>query len=172
MLMTFCKPITTQIHLENSTSYSGALTSESPTFSRNDITAGFYYQAIRITASVTGVYDIRSISNMDAYGSLYQPTFNPSDPLTNLVLRNDDGAGSVQFRISATLQAGSTCVLVFTTNAPNVQGSFVVTVTDPSRVGMVRIDGPVTASPSPASTSPSTTTKVTPTTRESNISFH
>ena len=121
-----------------------------------------------MTVSVTGVYVIRSISSIDAYGSLYQSSFNPLNPSANRVLQNNDDGGREQFLINTTLQAGITYVLVFTTNMPNVQGSFTVTVTGPSRVGLTRMDESSTVSLATSTT----TTKAAITTSEWNIKLH
>ena len=158
-----------RIRLENTTSYSGALTAGSLTYSRTGFAPGFFYEPIRVTVSVTGEYDIQSISNIDAFGCLYRSAFNPFNPLASLVLQDDSGGGRGQFRITTTLQAGITYILVFTTYSPNEQGPFTVTVTGPARVGLARIDGSSTPTTSAGTTSLSTTTKGNPVTSESDV---
>ena len=178
MLITLFETVTNQIHLDNTTSYSGALTAGSSTFSRANSAPGYFYEPIRVTVSVTGVYNIRSISNIDAYGYLYRSAFNPLNVSAHLVLKDDESGGNRQFLITTTLEAGVTYILVVTTYSPNQQGVFTVTVDGPARLGLTRIDGASTAttSASTASTStrtasPSTTTKVNPVTSESNVTL-
>ena len=172
VLVTFSTTMTHWIHLANTTSYTSTLTASSSTYSRTGFAPGFFFEALRVTVSVTGEYDIRSISNIDAYGSLYRSAFNPSNPMGNLVIQDDSGGGRGQFRITATLQAGVTYILVFTTYAPNEQGPFTVSVTGPTRVGLARIGGSSAATTSASTASPSTTsTRANPTTCESNITL-
>ena len=85
---------------------------------------------------MTGVYTVRSSSLIDAYGYLYQSTFNLGNLSENYLTEDDDSAGAGQFRLVFTGQPGATYVLVFTTFAADVQGPFTVTVTGPARATM------------------------------------
>ncbi|CAF4274969.1 unnamed protein product, partial [Adineta steineri] len=114
-------------------SYSGYLLSSSQSFARPDYSsAGYYYEAIRVTVHMSGRYSFTSISSYDTYGYLYNDPFNPSKPSRNLIASNDDGGINHQFRINATLQSGSTYVLVFTTFTTGETGSFSIAVTGPT----------------------------------------
>jgi hypothetical protein len=117
--------------------FSGALTATSPTFTRKDATGVFFYQTIRITAPTTGVYTIRSSSAaIDIYGYLYQSSFNPGSVLDNYLTYDDDSDGSLQFRIVWSIQTGNTYILVVTTHAQNMLAPFAITVSGPARVTM------------------------------------
>ena len=117
--------------------FSGELTAASPTFTRKDGTGIFFYQTIRITAPITGVYTIRSSGTaLDIYGYLYQSSFNPSSVLDNYLTQDDDSDGSLQFRIVWSIQPGITYVLVVTTHGQNVHAPFIITVSGPARVRM------------------------------------
>ncbi|CAF4124165.1 unnamed protein product, partial [Adineta steineri] len=114
-------------------SYSGYLLSSSQSFARPDYSsAGYYYEAIRVTVRTSGRYSFTSISSYDTYGYLYNDPFNPSKPSRNLIASDDDSGNSNQFRINATLQSGNTYVLVFTTYSTGVTGSFSIAVTGPT----------------------------------------
>lgn len=139
----------------NST-YSSALTNNSPMFARTSGAATFFYAAIRLTLYVTGVYTITSNSSMDAYGYLYANSFNASNVNYNLMAGDDDSNGAVQFRIVVNLQANINYILVFTTFSERVTGSFSVIVSGPYTVNLVPIN-------SMTSTSPTTTTQQTST---------
>lgn len=117
--------------------HDGALTAASATNTRKGGAGVFFYQPIRITVPLAGVYTIRSSSNViDAYGYLYQGSFNLGNLSENLLMEDDDSDGSGQFRIVFSGQPGITYVLVFTTFSSNVQGPFTVTVTGPARATM------------------------------------
>ena len=83
--------------------------------------------------STAGSYQIQSISGLDLYGLLYTSQFNPAVANGNLLKDNDDGAGSQQFLLSGYLSSG-TYVLVVTTFAQNVTGSFSISVRGPATV--------------------------------------
>ena len=113
-----------------------ALTAASSVFTRKDGAGVYFYQSIRLTASVTGLYVIRSSGTADVYGYLYQSSFNMLRPFENLLAEDDETGESWQFRIAASIQASNTYILVFTTYAPNTQATFAVTVTGPALVQM------------------------------------
>ncbi len=121
--------------------YSSALNSEDGSFSRpGGSTSGHYYEAIQIIADTTGTYIITSVSGMDTHGFLYNGTFSPSNPSTNLILRDDDGGVSNQFKLTAVLQAGVPYTVVISTHGVRVTGIFSVTATGPGNVSLNRIN--------------------------------
>jgi hypothetical protein len=101
--------------------YSDELTNSSEKYPGTDK----YYQAIQIMVNTTGTYTLSSISGMDSYGCLYQDTFNPFNLSTNQLLCNDDSVGN-QFKITYNLTVGVSYILIFTTYASNITGSFTV----------------------------------------------
>ncbi|CAF1233750.1 unnamed protein product [Adineta steineri] len=116
-------------------SYSGYLLSSSQSFARPDYSStSYYYEAIQVTVRTSGRYSFTSISSYDTYGYLYNDPFNPSKPSRNLIASDDDSGNSHQFRINATLQSGSTYVLVFTTLSTWQTGSFRIAATGPAPV--------------------------------------
>ena len=112
--------------------YSSALTTTSPKFARTGSgSALFYYEAIQVTISVTGNYTFRSNSNTDMYGYFYFNSFNPLNPLLNLLTSNDDSGGNFQFLLTTYLQTGTIYILVATTYSPSVTTSFSITRSGP-----------------------------------------
>ncbi|CAF4217803.1 unnamed protein product [Rotaria sordida] len=103
-------------------------------FTDGNFTGNHYYEAIQILVNTTGYYTFKSSSNLDAYGSLYQWEFDPSNPSRNLITQDDDSAGGRQFTFNAFLQAGVSYTLVFTTFGEGETGPFSVVATGPDTV--------------------------------------
>jgi hypothetical protein len=75
-------------------------------------------------------------------GYLYDSTFDPSNPLVNLITDNDDddsGFFSLQFRLEAFLLTGRTYILVVTSHRPSVTGTFSVSAVGPAPVSLTSI---------------------------------
>ncbi len=92
-----------------------------------------YYQAIQVLVNTTGTYDLSSRSYIDAYGCLYEGSFNPLSPFTNRVLCIDNYMG-IHLYIRYILQANVLYTLIFTTHDPNTIGPFMVVGTGPNKV--------------------------------------
>ena len=92
-----------------------------------------------MTTSTSGTYTLKSSSAIDTYGCLYQGSFDPSIPSRNLIACDDDGGGDRQFLITHSLLSGGPYVLVVTTYATNVTGSYSVIAGGPASVYMVSI---------------------------------
>ena len=91
-------------------------------------TPEYYYQSIRLHASVTGMYWIVSNSSIDTYGSLYDNSFDPNEPSINLILVDDDGAGSHQFKLVVVLESMMQYFLVVSTYDPFVTGPYSIVI--------------------------------------------
>ena len=132
---------------EVASTYRGSLSSNSARFVRAGQSSGvFYYQALQLTIRTTGEYTIRSDSLLDTYGYLYANSFDPSYPTQNLIAYDDDSGASGQFLFNATLGYGRTFVLVVTTYAQNITGSYLATAFGPSTIAFHLIPTPT---PSP-----------------------
>jgi hypothetical protein len=118
----------------------------------------FYYEAIQVRVPTTGLYSFRSISSLDAYGYLYENDFNPWDISSNLLTRDDDSGGSVQFLITYTLQSTGTYVLVFTTYSPGETTAFSIAGSGPAVVSFTRMEITWTNTPSIQTNRPTTQT--------------
>jgi hypothetical protein len=104
--------------------------------------SGHYYEAIQVIVNRTGTYELTSASynNMDTHGFLYNGTFDPLSPSTNLIMRDDDGAGNGQFKLTAFLEAGVPYTLVVTTHQAGITGPYSVVATGPGDVEFIPID--------------------------------
>ena len=104
--------------------YSGDTTGK-PVFNRpvsltalSTVGTAVHYETYSFVPATTGSYRIRSIAaglSWDNYVLVYQTSFNPASPLTNLVALNDDFGpfGSAGFRAQA-LTGGTTYIIVTT----------------------------------------------------------
>ena len=95
------------------TTYSSSLTVRSSTFCLVDpCVAAYYYEAVLLNVTASGLYTISSQSNMDTYGYVYSPTFDPRYMGFNVIGEDDQNGGNDQFSISLTLQAGGSYIVV------------------------------------------------------------
>ena len=76
---------------------------------------------------------------MDTYGYLYESSFDPSQPLRNLIAFDADSAGDRQFRIDHYLGSERKYILVVTTRDPGVTGRFSINVVGPALINLVPI---------------------------------
>lgn len=110
--------------------YSSSFTTSSKTYRRpnqNQTTeATFYYEHFNFTVPLSQYYDIVCFSLIDTYGSIYQNSFDPVSPYTNLLKYDDDSNGAAQFKLNVHLQAGTKYTLVVTAYTPNVIGAFTI----------------------------------------------
>jgi hypothetical protein len=110
--------------------YSNILTTNNEKFPNQNK----YYQAIEIVVTTSGYYTLSSVENIDGYGFLYQPYFDPFNPSYNLVAQDDQSGGNNQFRINAYLQAGVPYTLVFTTFGAGVTGPYSIVAYGPDEL--------------------------------------
>ena len=87
-------------------------------------------------ATVDGWYTFTSRSSFDAYGYLYNGSFDPFSPLINLRTFDDDSGNDRQFQIGHQLQSGHIYTLVITTYTPNDSGNFSITANGSAPVSM------------------------------------
>lgn len=112
--------------------YSHALTTNSFSYTRAGATGSYYYHAVEVRVNRTGDYTFRTSSGIqDTYGYLYQGNFYPSYPQYNLVTQDDDASGNNQFRLTATLRADITYIVVFTTYNQGATGPFEISASGP-----------------------------------------
>lgn len=123
------------------TTYAGELTHNSTTLYRIMSSRNQYYEALKITVSVSGNYTFNSISNIDTYGYLFMNEFNPLMLCDNLIEENDDAEEDIlQFQIQSELQYGITYILVSTTYQSNTTGKFSIDMLGPAKVNFVRMN--------------------------------
>ena len=97
--------------------------------------------------SASGVYSFTLSANFNSFLVLYQDSFNPSAPLQNALIANDDGGGGFNPAFTFNLTAGTTYIVVPTGFSNNDSGAFVGTITGPGTitpVGGVVVPEPAT----------------------------
>ena len=119
----------------------GNLTVESPTFGREGSNNPYYYKTYSFVAPSNGiatfeVTDAVLSDGADTYLYLYQNSFNPLSPATNLIASDDDGGVGLYSLISQSLIQGTTYVLVFTTFSSGSTGSFTLQSNPPIFAGI------------------------------------
>lgn len=107
----------------------GNLTTSSPTFTRPTTYGSFYYKTYTFEAPSTGIANFEVINatltdGADTYLYLYQNSFNPLNPATNLIASDDDSGIGLLSLISESITQGTTYVLVMTTYDPDFIGAF------------------------------------------------
>lgn len=118
---------------------SGAITSSDPTFTRpSDGTpptvlstqgVNVSYDLIPYTVTAPGLLTIvcSGSVNFDTYGFLYSPAgFDPLNPLTNVLVGDDDSGPGVNFAITYNFLAAGTYFLVVTTLKPASFGTYTI----------------------------------------------
>lgn len=134
------------------TSISGTVTA-GPTYVRSEDTDGpgayiattvgttVYYQTYSFTVSTSGSYTFQGCgtpSTFDVFGSIYQTSFNPGTPATNMLQADDDGGGAGcspwGAAMTQTLNAGVTYILVTTSYWNFEVGDYVWTITGPGSI--------------------------------------
>lgn len=124
---------------------SGALTTTDPLWDRTYTTCttygsvGFYYDVFAFTVTTPGSYSFAGcFPAIDAFGSLYQNSFNPASPCgvpANFIIGNDDGNGAVcslDPLLTATLSTGVTYYIISTSYSPGATDTYSWTFTGPS----------------------------------------
>jgi hypothetical protein len=90
------------------------------------------YDVFRFTVDAPGSYSFNSSSPYDNYGFLYQGSFNPISPLTNVIIGNDDSSNipgtSWDYGFSTNLTAGTNYFLVSTGFSLGESGAFTTTI--------------------------------------------
>jgi Secretion system C-terminal sorting domain len=125
--------------------YNYTTTSTSPTFNRpltgnpptglSGVGTAVRYVVFGFVPSITGSYTFTNTTSYDAFGFLYQGTFNPASPLTNVLVGDDDGGSGPSnddYLITRTLTAGVSYILVSTGFANTDFGAGTTIITGPS----------------------------------------
>ncbi len=119
--------------------YFSSLSTNNQIYSRDCDKQNLYYESIQVKVNTTGYYSFRSYSTIDAYGFIYRNTFNPLNPLENLLHREDDSGSDLQFTLDIRLSGGMTYVLVMTTYQLKETGAFSIIVQGPNKVILNRL---------------------------------
>ena len=87
----------------------------------------------------SGDYSFHSYSTIDTYGSIYKNTFDPLNPLENLLQAVDDSNSEFQFGLDIGLSGGMTYILVMTTSELQETGPFSIVVLGDNKVILKRL---------------------------------
>lgn len=106
--------------------YSSVLTASNSMFCPNNNChiLLFYYRTIQINVSMTGSYTFAIKSTFDAYGYMYNNSFNSSVPNLNRLLLAIHSRRDRLFMFTVDLQTATKYILVATTYYANVIGPF------------------------------------------------
>jgi hypothetical protein len=116
--------------------YSSAWTTESESYCRTScaLSSFYYYEAIQVRVGTPGTFNLGSKSRIDTYGYLYNSSFDPSSPSSNLLLQDDEGGGNGRFKLTFFLVPDAMYILVATTFDPNETGLFSISASGPGSV--------------------------------------
>ncbi|CAF1484351.1 unnamed protein product [Adineta steineri] len=115
------------------------LTVKSQMYSQGCNQDDFYYDAFEVKVPESRYYTIWSSSNIDTYGYIYENSFDPLNPSTNLFKKDDDGAPNDQFKFEFPLYADTTYILVVTTYRPSTIGAIKINVLGLQNVTIKRL---------------------------------
>ncbi|CAF0906273.1 unnamed protein product [Adineta steineri] len=79
---------------------------------------------------------------MDTYGSVYKEYFNPSNPMENRLVDDDESGQQHQFIFTIALETNITYILIVTTSSSNPTGAFSIFVSGPDNVDLKTISSP------------------------------
>jgi hypothetical protein len=122
------------------TSYSSALSNNSPTYAPRICGAStHYYEAIQVEVVRTGHYSFLITSNVTTNVHIYKDNFNPFDAADKLHSSTRFSCPGNQFKQVADLQANTTYVLVVSTDSPSVTTAFSIIVSGPSKSSLTQL---------------------------------
>lgn len=93
-----------------------------------------YYETLEMKITESGTYTIRSSSNINLYGLIYNQTFFPYDSMFNLLAENDDEGRYEQFLFHMNFYANVSYKLVVTTRYPQIMGNFSILAFGPGKI--------------------------------------
>ena len=98
--------------------------------------AQFQYFTRNVTPSASGTFTftVTAADFSDTFLLLYNGSFDPTNPLVNLILAQDDTAGNLFSQFSYDLTAGQTYVLILTSFDTSATGTLTVNVSGPGAV--------------------------------------
>ena len=113
----------------------------------NQSSTNYTYEVIQVVPDTNGTYTFVSTSgsNLKFYGYLYNGSFIPSSPLTNLIARSDSLTGTLQFNLTSTLVEDTEYLLVVTTSNQTATGPFNITASGPGLIAFTRRSVPASS---------------------------
>ncbi|CAF0767858.1 unnamed protein product [Adineta ricciae] len=116
--------------------YSNILTTNSDRFPYSHK----HYHQVRIVAYASGLYNFTSISYLNTFAYLYRGAFDPYNASLNLITDGNYNYQTNQFELAAFLRAGSSYVLVFTTDTGNTTGYFTIAAYGPNYLHFISMN--------------------------------
>ena len=125
------------------TEFNSFWTTNNPRFTLPDSSSGDrFYVLLLLTVTVNGTYRFRTESSIPTYGLLYSPTFDPTSPLTNLIVSQDGRSNSAgQIRFEESLQVDQRYYLVVASTDPEQVGAFALIIRGSTTVDIAPITG-------------------------------
>lgn len=122
--------------------YQSALTTESRLYSSTECNPLTYYEAVEINVRENGsyIFTCRSELYLSLSGSIYNDTFDPSNPNANLLEENSYYQSNSPFKLSQYLYINKKYVLVISATAPNRTANFTLIVSGTNHVVFARLN--------------------------------
>ena len=122
--------------------YQGSLSNSSAVYGGvTQSTTNYTYEAIQVYTNRTGTYTFTGTSgnNLQLYGYLYNGTFIPTNPQTNLITKSDNASGSsFQFNLTSAITSFTEYILVVTSANQTSTGSFNINASGPGTILFTR----------------------------------
>ena len=102
------------------------------------------FNQFSFTVSAAGEYSFLTTAAFDSFVFLYRPSFDPSSPLTNALIGNDDLLGTTTSGFVTNLDADTPYVLVITGYEGFEYGQYSTTIGGPGAVTVSAVPEPAT----------------------------
>lgn len=107
----------------------------------NQATTNYTFETIQVYTNTSGNYTFTgtSGSNLQLYGYLYNGTFIPTNPQTNLITKSDNSSGtSFQFNLTSAIASFTEYILLVTSANQTSTGAFNITASGPGTILFTR----------------------------------
>ena len=95
------------------------------------------YDALTFSVSANGNYSFDLSSSFDNFLTLYLGSFDPSSPLNNALIADDDAGAGFNAAFTQALLTGTTYVAVASAYANNSAGPYTLTISGPGQSSLV-----------------------------------
>ncbi|CAF1537569.1 unnamed protein product [Adineta ricciae] len=120
--------------------YSSEFTFKSVMYYRDCRIPKCYYESLEINVITTGLYIIRSESDIHMYGYIYESDFNPLKTSENLRLQHNGTCNNYQFKFITNLKNNTKYILVITTFDPYTMGKFSIFISGSNNISHHRFN--------------------------------
>lgn len=108
-----------------------------PPVSLSAVGTSVAYDSITFTVSANGNYSFNLDSTFDNFLTLYLGSFDPTSPLTNALIADDDAGAGFNAAFTTALLSGTTYVGVATAFANNSFGAYTLSIEGPGQASLV-----------------------------------